>query len=691
MENNNVENIQEETKERSAGKGKKKIKTKFGIQKKLLLGTLVPLVIVLVLVGIQLNSEMKQTVTEVNNNYLTSETKQAAQVINSYFQRYFGIIDVMDSHEMQHALSTWRIGFRGTPEYNELLDGLEDMQSSDEQILSTWLYNMQTKELLISDGSWKTAATFDATTRKWYNPVVNDQELTVTGAYEDSLTGNLVVTIAAPISVNGRLNGILGIDIQLETLLTQMAQIKIGQTGYVTVFDSDQEVIYHPDDQLILVNAADINYSDNVKTAILNHQLVDGMRYTRNGKEYACSTMYLDDIDYFVMGLLPVAEYQTYTARTTNSVVFGFTIGLIILGIITIIVSRQMVKSITQLTFTASKIADGELDIATNVSSADEIGLLAKDIDAIVARLKEYILYIDEITAVLGEIGKGNFVFTLKQEYKGEFEKVKIALLDVRDTISETLKSVVIAADQVASGSNQVAIGAQSQAQGATEQASSVEELSATLQDVTRQINENTQNILKTGQQLNRAADEVSESESNMHSMLESMESISENSQKVANIIKNIEDIAFQTNILALNAAVEAARAGAAGKGFAVVADEVRNLAGKTAEASKTTADLIQKALDAVEHGKEIAEKTADSFEIVYHTISEIAENAKKVTENSTQQDEAIRQTSQGVDQISSVVQNNSATIEESAAASEELSGQAQSLKDLVGKFRLPE
>lgn len=101
------------------------------------------------------------------------------------------------------------------------------------------------------------------------------------------------------------------------------------------------------------------------------------------------------------------------------------------------------------------------------------------------------------------------------------------------------------------------------------------------------------------------------------------MDSISENSQKVANIIKSIEDIAFQTNILALNAAVEAARAGTAGKGFAVVADEVRSLAVKTAEASKTTAELIQKALDAVEQGKIIAGETSAAFETVLRKCRE--------------------------------------------------------------------
>ncbi|MBR3560448.1 MAG: methyl-accepting chemotaxis protein, partial [Oscillospiraceae bacterium] len=44
---------------------------------------------------------------------------------------------------------------------------------------------------------------------------------------------------------------------------------------------------------------------------------------------------------------------------------------------------------------------------------------------------------------------------------------------------------------------------------------------------------------------------------------------------------------------------------------------------------------------------------------------------------------------STGIDQISSVVQTNSATAEESAAASEELSGQANLLKELIGRFTL--
>lgn len=59
------------------------------------------------------------------------------------------------------------------------------------------------------------------------------------------------------------------------------------------------------------------------------------------------------------------------------------------------------------------------------------------------------------------------------------------------------------------------------------------------------------------------------------------------------------------------------------------------------------------------------------------------------IAESSESQSEAISQIRDGIEQISNVVQTNSATAEESASISQELNGQAEILRNLVGRFKL--
>ena len=349
-------------------------------------------------------------------------------------------------------------------------------------------------------------------------------------------------------------------------------------------------------------------------------------------------------------------------------------------------VLRSIVAPIQTITESSRGLSEGKLDFHIDVSSQNELGVLAESLNTSVQNLK---LYITDISQVLEEIAGGNLGKESDIAYIGDFVQIQTSIGLISEKLSQTMEQINTSANQVDSGANQVAVGAQSLAQGATEQASEVDNLLQMIEQVTVQINSNAQNAAATNQEADLVGEKITVCNTQMQEMTEAMNQISSCSGEIQHIIKTIDDIAFQTNILALNAAVEAARAGTAGKGFAVVADEVRNLAAKSADAVKDTTELIEKTLRVVESGSRLTGLTKDSLYSVVEGAENVTRNIKAISSASTEQQLAINTIRDSIEQISTVVQSNSATSEESAAASEELASQAQVLKGLIGNFQL--
>lgn len=351
-------------------------------------------------------------------------------------------------------------------------------------------------------------------------------------------------------------------------------------------------------------------------------------------------------------------------------------------------ISKSISNPVKEIENAANKLVAGDLNAQVSYTSKDELGSLANSIRILINNLQGII---SDISYLLNGVANGNL--TIKSNntegYVGDFNNMLLSIRQLRNDLNDTISQINQSADQVASGSEQVSSGSQALSQGATEQASSVEELAATINEISSQVKENAQNARQGSELAGATGVRIEEGYRQMQEMINAMTEISEKSGQIGKIIKTIEDIAFQTNILALNAAVEAARAGEAGKGFAVVADEVRNLASKSAEASKSTAVLIEGSIQAVEKGTKLADETARTLTEVVESAKQVVTVVNSISQASDVQASSISQVTQGIDQISSVVQTNSATAEESAAASEELSGQAQMLKNLVGKFQL--
>lgn len=472
-------------------------------------------------------------------------------------------------------------------------------------------------------------------------------------------------------------------------------EIKVGETGSGYIINNQGTTIADVNYDLVMSqeNTIEMSKSDKklVAFANLEQKALNGEacfdEVSYDGVSYFLYATPINGTDSWVLGLM--VEKSEFMRNTYLAIIICIIVSLVALIISSVLIirfSNKISKPIKEMEYAVNEISKGNYDVEVSSNTNDEIGNMTRCLERMIETTNAII---KDTVRGLEEMSKGNFDLEPTTEYVGVFKRIEDAMSEIIVSLSGTISSIKISADQVSSGSEQVSAGAQALSQGATEQASSIEELSATISEISDQIKANAENARFANKLAIETDHEVSEGNRLMQEMITAMDEISDKSNEIGKIIKAIEDIAFQTNILALNAAVEAARAGSAGKGFAVVADEVRNLAQKSAEAVKDTTALIEGSINSVENGKKIADETATSLTKIVEKTSVVNEKIQNITEASSIQAESVAQVTLGVEQISAVVQTNSATAEESAAASEELSSQATVLDELVSNFKI--
>lgn len=381
-------------------------------------------------------------------------------------------------------------------------------------------------------------------------------------------------------------------------------------------------------------------------------------------------------------------EAQSLMNSAWLMLTLSLVISLLAAIVITYAIRKSILAPVKEIDSVYREMSKGNLNAQITYEGRDELGDMAQNIRNTNAVITSYI---HDITEKLNLLAQGDMRFSVDLDYIGDFKAIKQAILKTVSSLNQTLVLIDSAASQVNTGTGQVSAGAQELAAGSTEQASSVEELSSSITSITVQAAENSENVKKATQYVEETSQNVKNGGAHMQQLTDAMDNIGSASDQITNITKVIEDIAFQTNILSLNAAIEAARAGTAGKGFSVVADEVRNLAAKSAEAAKQTAELIQHSVTAVEEGTQITRKTAQILKDIDETTGLINGIVNKINTATSEQASSIEQIRLGLEQVSSVIQTNAATAEENSAASEEMSAQANTLRSEVGKFKLNE
>lgn len=622
---------------------------------------------------------------------LTLESNAAANQLTGFLQQYIkGVEQLAVNPQVKDVMTETTAGddILQAKNMDTVRENLLSIANTDsENILSVWIADLDASVLTQSDG-FTTGDGWDVTSREWYK-CIDARETILTEPYIDSASGKMILSAVSPVyDADGKAIGAVGMDISMEQMTRIMSSYKIGRNGYILLLSEKGTFLYHPQSEYIQKNVSEINISQNVVDAVMANKQ-QFLRYKADGVAKYGSLEPAGDTGYIILSNLPLTEYYSVLIMMVIALVVIFAIGIILIALSIKRSAANLTKPIQELNHTAQQLAAGDLDIHLKIDSEDEIGELGESIGKTVARLKEYIVYIDETAEVLAQIAEGKLSIHLKNDYVGEFQKIKTALLNISSSMNEVMESINVSSERVSVGAAELASASQLIAEGSELQAASVQQLAATTNTVADHVEESHRDAEASAKETEKVTAMIEQNQEKMTMMMEAMNEIRQTSQQVVGIIQTIEEIADQTNLLSLNASIEAARAGEAGKGFAVVADEIGKLALESSKAANSTRTLIEISMEEISKGNAIATDAMNSLKESVSAVDHVNNMIKKTAANSAVQADNMEQLRVGIDEIARGIQDNSAASQETSATSEELATQAERLNKMVQKFEL--
>ena len=304
---------------------------------------------------------------------------------------------------------------------------------------------------------------------------------------------------------------------------------------------------------------------------------------------------------------------------------------------------------------------------------------------------KEQAQVVQVLASALSGLAKGDLTARIERELGGDYAQLRDDFNGALSELHGTIAAVVEAVSSVTSTVGQLKTSGEDLARRTENQAASLEETAAAVDEITVTVRRSADTARQTSGAVADARQEAEQSAPVVEAAIKAMGEIEGSAKEISQIITVIDEIAFQTNLLALNAGVEAARAGEAGKGFAVVASEVRALAQRAAEAAREIKGLITHSSEQVAQGVDLVGQTGEALSRIVGRVSEVHGLVGDISTSTQEQAVGLGQVNSAVNEMDRVTQQNAGMVLETAQAAADLARQAETLNELIGRFRLAE
>ncbi|MCF5052981.1 HAMP domain-containing protein [Pseudomonas syringae] len=523
----------------------------------------------------------------------------------------------------------------------------------------------------------------------WYTCPRDTRSTCLLDPYEDTVGGKpvLMTTISLPLIVDGKVIGVAGVDIALNSLqaLTDVAQKElfagaahlevISSTGLIAAYSGEPakvgknliDTLGAEGKEIVQLLASDSHVNREQGDII---RAVYAVKPIADAKAWGVviklpkAVMLADATK--LQGVLDEAQ----ASGTLKALLVGAAAGL--LGLLLIwLTATGVTRPINSVAAMLKDIASGDGDLTQRLTYAkkDELGELVNWFNRFLDKLQPTIAQIKQsITEARGTADQSSAI--------------------ARQT-SEGMQVQFREIDQVATASNEMSATAHDVANSASNAASAARGADQSAREGMSIIEQSTRDITTLAEEVSKAVGEV--------------EALAVNSEQIGSVLEVIRSIAEQTNLLALNAAIEAARAGESGRGFAVVADEVRNLAKRTQDSVEEIRLVIERiqsgtrGVVATMHSSQSqAQNNAGQIHQAVQALGKISDAVTVISDMNLQIASAAEQQSavaeevnRNVSAIRTVTETLTGQATESAAISSQLNALASQQMKLMDQFRV--
>ncbi|WP_313451714.1 methyl-accepting chemotaxis protein [Pseudomonas rhodesiae] len=544
--------------------------------------------------------------------------------------------------------------------------------------------------IMVEEDLNKTTVTLNGTPYNiWYTCPRDTRNTCLLEPYEDTVGGKkvLMTTIASPLIVEGKLIGVVGVDIALTALqeTTDVAQkdlfngaahleilsssgliaaysgepARVGKNLIDTLGEEGKEIV-----QLLASDSRMIREQGDTIRAVYPVKPLPDAKPWGVVIKLPRSVMLADNVK------LQAVLDEAQASGTIKALLVGAAAGL--LGLLLIwLTATGVTRPINSVAAMLKNIASGEGDLTQRLAYAkkDELGELVNWFNRFLDKLQPTIAQIKQsITEARGTADQSSAI--------------------ARQT-SEGMQVQFREIDQVATASNEMSATAHDVANSASNAASAARGADQSAREGMQIIEKSTRDITTLADEVSKAVGEV--------------EALAVNSEQIGSVLEVIRSIAEQTNLLALNAAIEAARAGESGRGFAVVADEVRNLAKRTQDSVEEIRQVIERiqsgtrGVVATMHSSQSqAQSNAGQIHQAVQALGKISDAVTVISDMNLQIASAAEQQSavaeevnRNVSAIRTVTETLTGQATESAAISSQLNALASQQMKLMDQFKV--